>query len=547
MIQIASFLRVSFLIAIPFVTATNISLDDIGFRKSECYARTLEFIDNRMLAWDDEVFFRDSAGQPMSHPDNLTLTLAGCEKLCGPKQRWYWDIGPRLSIWLIPILLLLSNVELSPLDKRRFLAILHLLGDPIDSIWSLVHKIDSWDRCYRLTTRYDGLCWRCKRVIATVFAGFEEIEGPRIKSETYFNALAYERGLATQFPEWRRTAVELADSRTDELYRTCFAILLYIFQLVAGFVKEVGGGNNSSPNGRIATGAFLSWLVPTVLLSNAVGGFPSRRTGWDIIERFAERTGKPLYIPHSESILLSARSSFSRTSSTGFFDSLGWSGGIHTFRPWKFQYVTYEHRWPRTALVVFLSMSPLWIGMIGAFIILWYGVTIGLNCRHMWLMGSFLAWSVSPLITWLSYSSNFATGKYHWRFVLVKDALIALPIMTIIILSACGMFNVCYCWSGFLYHPGSAHVPLKGDPIYELNNRTIYPTVVGACISLQLLVLAVIAMIWRRGLKLLRWSEWERSQEWERATGYKLCNCMYSRRSSEADSSLSEGSIQKVR
>lgn len=217
---------------ISLVTATNISFNG-GFDANSCLARTLAYIDNGTLATDDEVFFRDSSGWPMASPDNLTLTLSGCRQLCGPHQAWYWDIGPRLSTWLIPILLLISNVDLSPLDKRRFMAIVHLVGDPIDSIWSLLHKIDAWDRCYFLAGQYKAVDARRRRVIATVFAGFEEIEGPRIKSKSkskqYFDTLVTRSGLDQEdkFREWRQTARELADSRTDEFLRTCLAIFFY--------------------------------------------------------------------------------------------------------------------------------------------------------------------------------------------------------------------------------------------------------------------------------------------------------------------------------
>ena len=499
-----------------------------GFDRDACLARTLAHLDDNTLDPSDGIFFRDASGQPLSGQDNITLTLPGCRLLCGERQAWYWDVGPRISTWLAPILILLSNVALSPLDKRRFLAILHLLGDPIHSISSLIHKIDTWDRCWHLARQYGAYCDDCKRVVATVFAGFEEIEGPRIDSRRYFDTLADEHGLATHFPEWRRTALKLADSRTDEFLRTCLALLLYIFSLIASFIKEVGGESSSPPGGRVATGVFLSWLVPTVLLSNVVGNFPSRRTCYEILGQFAERTGDRLRVPRSQSVCLPGFPYLKRACSTDFFHSLGWSGGIYTFRPWAAQYLISERRWPRVVLVHCLSITPIFIGVIGGFIILWFGLPIGPNCRHTWLVGIFLAWVVSALATQYSNSPKFATGKYHWRFILVKDALIAMPSITVIFLSACGLFNSCSCWSGFLSRPESAHVPLNGDPFYELNDRTVYPSVVGISLVLQLLIFVAVVVIWRRGLKLFWWSESAREKGWERIVGHEVCKCMHS-------------------
>ena len=79
--------------------------------------------------------------------NHTMLTLQGCEKLCG-RQSFYWDAGPRIITWIIPVILLLSNIELSSVDKQRFLTILHAVGDPIDSLWSILHKIYIWRRLY---------------------------------------------------------------------------------------------------------------------------------------------------------------------------------------------------------------------------------------------------------------------------------------------------------------------------------------------------------------------------------------------------------------
>ncbi|KAL8661046.1 MAG: hypothetical protein Q9202_005977 [Teloschistes flavicans] len=265
------------LLAIPIISATKISVDT-GFVRDECFARVLVYLANGTLSPNDEVFFRNADGRPMSAPANLTLTLSGCRKLCGLRQKWYADIGERLSVWLLPVLLLISNVELSPLDKRRFSAIIHLVGDPIHSFWSLLDKLDAWDHCYRLAEQFGPKCQCCTRTIATVFAGFEETSGPGTVTRQNLNNLADKYHLTANFGMWRRAALDLADSRTDEFFRTWLAIVLYIYQLIGGFVKEIGGEPSSPPGGRIATSVFLSWLVPVVLLSNAIGNFPSPYT-----------------------------------------------------------------------------------------------------------------------------------------------------------------------------------------------------------------------------------------------------------------------------
>lgn len=174
-----------FFVAVPF---------GLAFSRVGCQEKVLSLLGNQSISPDSPFFFRDSfQSPPYNGADNLTLNLPGCIALCGPQQTWYTDIGPRLTIWLIPILLLLVNVEPSPVDKYNFQAILHLLGDPIDSIWSLLHKLDAWDRCSALAARCDDICPSCQRVIASLFAGHEEVQGLRIKSERCLEALLEQR------------------------------------------------------------------------------------------------------------------------------------------------------------------------------------------------------------------------------------------------------------------------------------------------------------------------------------------------------------------
>jgi hypothetical protein len=522
---------VSFLSTISFVIAANITLDDIsrfnlthigGFNRKTCYRRTFDYLNNGTLDRDSEVFFRDDSGRVISEDEDITLTLPGCWALCGAGRGWFWDIGPRLTTWLIPILLLISNVELSPLDKRRFFAIIHLIGDPIDSIWSLVHKIDAWDQCYTLAAQYASSASsasssdRDQRVIATVFAGIEETRGPDVTSD-YFRTVVNMSGLNedAKYHQWSLAAVELADSRTYEILRATLAIILFFYQVIASFIEEVGGDQTSPPGGRIGTAMFISWLVPLVLLSNLIGGFTSRRSASNVLIRFAEHTGLPLDFPVRKSTRLGRRKALE----TDYFQSLSWSGAIYTFRTWKTGYLSGKpDRW-RTALLFCISIAPICIGMTGSFIILWQTLPVGLACRHVWVISVFLSYFVSSFITWVSNSDSFATGVYHWHFVLYKDGLIGITSLLMIFLSSSGLFNSCFCLSGSFYYRGRSHVSLNSDPFYERKNKTIYPAVVAICLFLQLAVFALIAGIWWNGLQVMRWSEKARADDWAAAGG----------------------------
>lgn len=163
------------------------------------------------------------------------------------------------------------------------------------------------------------------------------MQGSRIKSERYFGALLQQRNQATHFNEWRRAAVRLADNRTDELGRTLIAFLFFILQLVGDFIPEIGG-TSSSPGGRIATVVLLSWLV---LISNAVGNLPSRRTAYEILADIAANMGDDkFHLENPRSVFLPTFPPLAHAHSTEYFRALGWSGAIYVYRPWKLSYVT---------------------------------------------------------------------------------------------------------------------------------------------------------------------------------------------------------------
>jgi hypothetical protein len=225
-----------------------------GYNREVCYRTVRSMLENKMLALNDTIFFKNDNGTPRSTIEHPVVTLAGCYEMCGTGFGWYKDIGPRLSTWLIPVFLLLSNMEVSPLDKRRYLMILHLLGDPIDSLWSLLTKMEAWSRCYHSALKRCGLTNETKvRNVATVLGSLEDLVGLHDNPARVFdNILSGSRKSEEELDDLvSRAALQLADSRTDERLRTIFATVLYGYQLVSAFITTVGGGNTSPPGGRI--------------------------------------------------------------------------------------------------------------------------------------------------------------------------------------------------------------------------------------------------------------------------------------------------------
>jgi hypothetical protein len=395
-----------------------------------------------------EWFHRDPlTGALIDRLDNVELTLSGCKHFCGG-WTFYWDAGARVIAWAIPGLLLLSNIELSPIDKRRFMIVIRALGNPIPFLWSLAHKIYTWHRSNRRCDKH------LARIIATVPAGFEEISGARIVHEVYY--LYYYRiceklGRLAIFDEWHKAARQLADGRTNELLRTVLAIIVYVFGLIAAFSPDVGGGNTTSPGGRIRCVIFLSWLVPVALLSNTIGTFASMRTCLNIMSHLmvalsprlnrdsnngddqaviantaADDTTqvringnndndiplKPLELNlnHSRTYnenIANADHLLKRESSDRYFNSMQWPGSIYTYRPWKALCLDGGNRTNarlKNSMMFLWALLPVFVSALGAFVILWYAVPNGFSCRHVWVVGVFLCSLLSVAHTWASYS-----------------------------------------------------------------------------------------------------------------------------------------------
>src|SRR3954447_16575740 len=72
------------------------------------------------------------------------LTDDACREIAGSgwaKHNGYQMWG-RLTMWKLPLLQLLSQFSRPPLGfMAELFAITHFIGDPIDTIWSLLHKL----------------------------------------------------------------------------------------------------------------------------------------------------------------------------------------------------------------------------------------------------------------------------------------------------------------------------------------------------------------------------------------------------------------------
>ena len=440
-----------------------------GFQREECLKKVAEIIQGNDTSINlDPSWFIDL------NPANPILTLHGCEQLCGSGTGWYQDSGSRLVTWLLPVILLLSNMQFQPIGIQRFLLIPHLLGDPIDSTWSLLAKAHCWSQ-YFYTAQTLAKEDLVVKSLAVILAAAHEVSYT-LDHRTLRHNARRNRDLVVE------TARTLAGNRRNEFRRTLFALALYIFQVLAAFVPAVGAASSPS-GGRIATAMLLSWLVPVVLLSNAVGDLGPLWNCQQTLTIFLGRLEQP------PDLNISASQGVKPLEIKSPQDALTpWTGSIYSFQPKK--------RFSDTSgwKLFILSVLPVVVASATAFAILDTGPTY-FSCRHILVLSLFTVWVLSTVLTFTMSGSTFGTPKSRWYWILIKDTVIASVALALIIASSCGLWKTCYCWSGALVRGASrAQCPLNPTSVFDRNNNVIYPAMVAT--SLCFHVLGFAGMIW---------------------------------------------------
>lgn len=486
-----------------------------------CKANIQARLDNNTLARNASIFYFNGKTY-MSERDNIALTIEGCQSNC-PKPYFdlYSDMWPRLLTWLVPALLLIGSVHLPRIGYfNRLCVIFHFMGDPIDSMWSLLTKGEVWNRFHALALQLapegpDRLA--IAKALAAVFAAFEELTGDTGRVQQEFNSIMRDNGarLAREDLDYilKETAEELVDSRSNEGLRTILVVINYLWAVLAALVPEIGGVQSSQPGGRIGTAMFLAWLVTAVLLSNTLSGYTSRRTCLRIMERYTRtikgRRRDLHTFGYSPRLSSRAKPSSSIPQFQDFISAQPWNGGVYSYRPQKRLSPTCPASDRSSSHLLALSILPPLISSTTAFVIIFYTPTIGLGCRTLWVLALTTGIFVSPLLTFLI--SRLLRPKYAWYVTIAKDALFGLTGVTVILLSSIGIFNTCWCWSG-VYSRGIAKAYIDLDPQdeREYNLHHLYPAMVGACLVLQIVVYGLMHRVMKEGGVVMRQPEDEK-------------------------------------
>ncbi|KAK4209837.1 hypothetical protein QBC37DRAFT_449440 [Rhypophila decipiens] len=130
----------------------NATWGDI-FERTYCYNKITDFLENSNVTSSPACMGRLFIDGTKANLKNPLLTLKGCQAFCGVDWGYYPDSASRVVDWVVPIVVLVSNINLSPVERRIMMGIIHALGDPIDVTWSLLDKLYEWHICHQVARR----------------------------------------------------------------------------------------------------------------------------------------------------------------------------------------------------------------------------------------------------------------------------------------------------------------------------------------------------------------------------------------------------------
>jgi len=317
-----------------------------NFNATSCYSDKVSTMKQDCADTANQVCIRDQAGAILNL-NRIFITRQACNSLCG-NGFGFWpsqDILLRVFLWVVPAIVLISHFHFPPLAVSNYGAILvHILGDPIDSLWSMLLRMETYRYLYHKA-------WDSKpkryRSVATIWCAYDEL-GFQDPSDHFLAALQriresegdpgflYDpqlRGRASTLPIRQQEApgifkrvsaaikemftrspqgTELFQSPTE--HRVMYLVERAAQHLVAnrsegalaswvaiyGLVSAIGGAyvrtwdnrlNNQTAH-TIATVTLLFIIIPMVKLSGVIGSFISSTEAIDTIQNLRRELRK---------------------------------------------------------------------------------------------------------------------------------------------------------------------------------------------------------------------------------------------------------------
>ncbi|KAI9805301.1 MAG: hypothetical protein M1833_005754 [Piccolia ochrophora] len=495
---------------------------------------------------DDERLFFPIGPDGLPDRSRTLLTKAACISSNTKGDNFaYYKVSETLDfvlLWKVPLIQLLAQMQRPPLGFGAGLfTMTHLIGDPIDTIWSLSFKLwrctcqandwirlqgeEDWEIFTLIVTSYDE--WgEGDRVQTLLSKALKEAEGQdgndeRPILEADATPLKDHRspklsGADIVRKACREAALLLAADRATQSIPVSVASLAFIGAIVGAFVKS----NNVAPKMSdavtphfIAFTVLYFWILPAVVLSAAIGVSQAESAIPEILRRFRNEVasvGDCADLPQEQNLDITTRIT---------------SGGIYCWQRGK---------WNNKRATAFLGCFALLVvaSGVGVSSFMSYSAPpVGLGCRTMTSMLFLATWVSSAIYTSALDRSNLGPISTYWG-IFAKDLLLTLFIIGENVASHLGMFNRCNCWTNF--GNGPLAFALETGVLDDIRRKIHittkggvgqWPGAVLGLFFLELLLLVIVAILSWRGISVFLYdadkvmskptSKWWRPRHWK--------------------------------
>lgn len=364
---------------------------------------------------------------PPSGAPNGTVGLKACELLAGPSYGSYGagNALDSIATWVVPLLILVGNMNYASFDaqkywKNQITIAMHLLGNPIHAIWSLLVKLDVKRRIearcrdgLKKVENGKDLVW----IYSAILYALDDFNFSSDFEHHFRSLMAIARSHAVEEQEaCRRAAIELTVSRVNNTRRALFAILGYVTAIAANIVRADLSGTGKIQihiSHTIALRELNFWLICAIILSARVGGYPSE---WKSVGVLLDLQSKLDPAPFRLKPLKP------------------WTGGNYTWRPQKNMSKissSLDRKFVVHALLAFASVTS---AMAASLILSYNTPTKGIGVRSIVELSYWGWWCFNALITY--YIELYGKpSERKWLYLIAKDGLAAI-FMIVFLLSA---------------------------------------------------------------------------------------------------------------
>jgi hypothetical protein len=223
---------------------------------------------------------------------------------------------------------------------------------------------------------------------------------------------------------------------------------------------------------------FWHWMVAAILLSNTVSGIPTKRICRKMVYEAYSRSG--LNISNALELVKLASQEENGIELEEFQSTV--VGSLRAANP------DLDHsslingvKAPRRRwryILIPLAIIPVLSPVINNLALLWYLPPTGPNCRFFLLIAISAMYIFNAIFTPISRLSERANRT--------KDLFFATTSTLLIMLSACGLFNSCRCWSG-IYNRSEedAIIALNNNPLFDPLLKKQFPAIFVVCLTSQ--------------------------------------------------------------